>query len=93
MPRFLLYSRRSTSERSDRAAVPARQIRKTSASLSQQDVAQRARLAQTLVSAIENGRVNPTDSELAALAEVLGVSDPAQLLRPVHLQDEGVAHG
>jgi transcriptional regulator with XRE-family HTH domain len=61
--------------------------------LSQQTVGQRADLPQTLVSAIENGRVNPTDSELAALAEVFGIADPTQLLQPVHLQDEGAARG
>jgi len=62
--------------------------------LSQQDVAQRAHLAQTLVSAIENGRINPSSSELAALAEVFGVADPALLLQPVRLQEEeGAARG
>ena len=59
--------------------------------LSQQTVGQRADLPQTLVSAIENGRVNPTDDELAALAKALGVSDPTQLLQPVQLQDEEAA--
>jgi transcriptional regulator with XRE-family HTH domain len=64
--------------------------------MSQQDVAERARppLTQTLVSAIENGRVNPTNIELAALAEVLGVSDPAALLQPVRIvEEEGAARG
>lgn len=61
--------------------------------LSQQDVALRAHLAQTTVSAIENGRVNPTTSELAALAEVFGIADPSALLQPVRLQEEGGARG
>jgi DNA-binding XRE family transcriptional regulator len=62
--------------------------------LSQQTVAQRADLAQTIVSAIERGRVNPTSRELDAIARVLGVADPAVLLHPVQIQEEeGVARG
>jgi transcriptional regulator with XRE-family HTH domain len=64
--------------------------------MSQQEVGDRAnpRLSQSTVSAIESGRVNPSPVELAALAQVLGVSDPAALLQPVRfVEDEGAARG
>lgn len=48
--------------------------------LSQSQLALRANIAAPTVSAIERGRINPNTRELAALANVLGVADPAALM-------------
>ena len=61
--------------------------------LRQQDIAARTRLPQTTISAIENGRVNPTAEELAALAQAFDIN-PALLLLPVRVTDpEEVVRG
>ena len=58
---------------------------------SQQDAARASGLAQTTISAIERGRVVPTDDELKALARAFGIAPPHVLLKPtivVHDPDE-----
>lgn len=40
-------------------------------------------LTQSEISAIEHGRLNPTDRELTALARILGVDRPEALLEPI----------
>ncbi len=60
--------------------------------MSQQDVAIRSRINQATVSAIENGRVNPSAAELAALSKVFGVA-PELLMKPVTLPESDVEPG
>jgi transcriptional regulator with XRE-family HTH domain len=44
-------------------------------------------LSQADMSAIETGRVNPTDEELAALARVFHIGPPSVLMKPVTVVD------
>lgn len=53
--------------------------------LSQPRLAAASGVPQYTISAIERGRVIPTDKELARLAAFLDVSDPRDLLREVQL--------
>jgi transcriptional regulator with XRE-family HTH domain len=55
--------------------------------LSQQEIADRTRLPQVTISAIENGRTNPSPAELTALSEAFGIH-PALLLSQVRVQEE-----
>jgi len=56
------------------------------------DVARKTGIPQATVSAIESGRLIPTEDELGRLAHVFGVNPAALLLKPVALSDheEGV---
>jgi transcriptional regulator with XRE-family HTH domain len=58
----------------------------------QVDVARRTGIPQATVSAIEAGRLVPTEDELDRLAQVFAVSPAERLLQPVALGDpeEGV---
>ena len=50
---------------------------------SKSELARRAGLNQTTVSAVEIGRLIPYDTQLRKLAEALGVSNPDSLLEEV----------
>lgn len=53
--------------------------------LSQVQLAAASGIKQTTISAIERGRINPTDKELSRLARVLDVSNPAELMQEARL--------
>lgn len=55
--------------------------------LTQAEVAAKACLAQTLISAIETGRVNPSPDELAALGRAFGITPASVLLKPTEIHD------
>lgn len=57
----------------------------------QAELGQRASIRQTIVSAIERGRVNPTEHELTRLANALHIWPPDVLLKPTVLPDEEAA--
>ena len=57
----------------------------------QAELGRRATIRQTDISAIERGRLNPTDDELLRLANALLISPPSVLLKPTVLPDEGAA--
>ena len=54
----------------------------------QAELGRRAGIRQTDVSAIERGRLNPTDDELLRLANALLISPPSVLMKPTSLPDE-----
>jgi transcriptional regulator with XRE-family HTH domain len=56
----------------------------------QDQVARESGLSQQMVSAIERGRINPNDTELAALSRAFGLS-PSELLEDVAVRMERVA--
>jgi transcriptional regulator with XRE-family HTH domain len=55
----------------------------------QKELARRAGLHQPTISLIEQGRLQPTEAELAALARALGLNPPAVLMRPVLVDPAG----
>jgi transcriptional regulator with XRE-family HTH domain len=55
--------------------------------LTQQALADRSGVPQVWISAFEIGRVVPTDEQLTALGQALGVH-PARLLDPVRVQED-----
>ncbi len=62
-------------------------VLRQSAGLSQEELADRARLHRTYVSSVERGRRNVTLENIFALAKALGTT-PAQLLRLPDQEDE-----
>jgi transcriptional regulator with XRE-family HTH domain len=57
----------------------------------QAELGRRARIQQTIISAIERGRVNPTEDELLHLANALSITPPSVLMQPTVLPDEAAA--
>lgn len=54
----------------------------------QSELGRRAQIQQTVVSAIERGRINPTEDELLRLAIALSITPPSVLMKPTIFPDE-----